>query len=144
VDDLIQDVMVGFYAKSPQFIYDPSKGRFRGYLKRCTFNALCKRFRESVKFKGIPLDEVDPESLELESDWDAQWQQQLMRRAIERVRLESQNSQTYRAFELYVMMARSPADVSTELGISVDSVYKAKERMLAAIRQKVQELQEES
>src|SRR5678816_333376 len=31
LDDVIQDVMLGFYAKAPTFVYDPAKGRFRGY-----------------------------------------------------------------------------------------------------------------
>src|SRR5438045_992155 len=30
VDDVIQDVMLGFYSVSPTFKYDPAKGRFRG------------------------------------------------------------------------------------------------------------------
>ncbi|MGH7178184.1 MAG: sigma factor, partial [Tepidisphaeraceae bacterium] len=42
VDDVVQDVLLGFYSKSPTFIYDPAKGRFRGYLKVCTYRALSK------------------------------------------------------------------------------------------------------
>src|SRR3954467_9102278 len=40
VDDVVQDVLLGFFSKSPTFIYDPGKGRFRGYLKVCTYRAL--------------------------------------------------------------------------------------------------------
>src|SRR5215475_16051245 len=57
VDDVVQDVLLGFYLKSPTFVYDPSKGRFRRYLKVCTYNALKKRFGEKSRFLGQPLDE---------------------------------------------------------------------------------------
>ncbi len=36
VDDVLQEVMLAFFKVSPRFEYDPSKGRFRGYLKRIT------------------------------------------------------------------------------------------------------------
>src|SRR4051812_29101208 len=28
IDDVVQDVLMGFFVKSPTFVYDPSKGRF--------------------------------------------------------------------------------------------------------------------
>jgi len=40
IDDVIQDVMLGFFAHSASFVYDPARGRFRGYLKVCTFRAM--------------------------------------------------------------------------------------------------------
>src|SRR5258708_6271839 len=44
IDDVVQDVLMGFFAKSPPFVYDPALGRFRGFLKVCTWRALQKRF----------------------------------------------------------------------------------------------------
>src|SRR5512145_1034866 len=35
-EDLVQDVMTGLFSASEQFVYDPAKGRFRGFLKACT------------------------------------------------------------------------------------------------------------
>ncbi len=37
IDDLVQDVIVRFFSALPEFSYDPAKGRFRGYLKTCTW-----------------------------------------------------------------------------------------------------------
>jgi DNA-directed RNA polymerase specialized sigma24 family protein len=56
VDDLIQEVLLGFFATSPTFVYDPAKGRFRGYLKVCTYRALSRKKNAAYKIQGRPLD----------------------------------------------------------------------------------------
>src|SRR5580700_10430981 len=33
IEDIVQDVMSGFFSVSEGFAYDPAKGRFRGWLK---------------------------------------------------------------------------------------------------------------
>src|SRR3954452_5703362 len=88
VDDVVQDVLLGFFVKSPTFVYDPSKGRFRKYLKVCTYHALQKRFGRSARLLGTPIDEIDPESVAVEKVWDDVWEQQLLHRAIDVIRTE--------------------------------------------------------
>src|SRR6476646_9127174 len=63
VDDAVQDVLAGFFAKAPTFIYDPVKGRFRGYLKVCTYHALKKRLGKQARVQGKPLDSVPEDSV---------------------------------------------------------------------------------
>src|SRR4029079_2089726 len=77
VDDVVQDVLLGFFLKSPTFVYDPAKGRFRRYLKICTYHALQKRFGTRAKVLGKSLDEVDPDSVAIEQIWNDAWEQQL-------------------------------------------------------------------
>ena len=137
VDDLIQDVLIGFFSLSPTFVYDPAKGRFRGYLKVCTFRAVRKRLGQNARFKALPLGEIDPESFEVEQVWNDVWEQELLRRALEDVRQAYSGTSTFRAFELYVILGKPANDVAAELGLSVDSVYKAKERVTELLRQKL-------
>src|SRR5262245_62159379 len=73
VDDVIQNVMLGFFLKSPTFVYDPSKGRFRGYLKVCTYHALQKRIGAKTQLLGKPLQQIDPESVAVEQVWNDAW-----------------------------------------------------------------------
>jgi RNA polymerase sigma factor (sigma-70 family) len=143
VDDLIQDVLMGFFALSPAFVYDPAKGRFRGYLKVCTFRALRQRLGQNARFKAIPLDNVDPESLDVEQVWNDVWEQEQLRRALEAAREAYNGSSTFRAFELYVILGKPPGDVAQELGLNINSVYKAKERVTQLLRQKLKELGEQ-
>ena len=42
IQDVIQDVLTGFFQAAPKFQYDPGKGRFRGYLKKATITTIKK------------------------------------------------------------------------------------------------------
>src|SRR5689334_14283818 len=83
VEDVVQDVLVGFYATAPRFVYDPAKGRFRTYLKTCTLHAVKRRLGRDAKFRGLPLEQVDPEALEVDQVWNDVWEQEQLRRAVE-------------------------------------------------------------
>ncbi len=143
IDDIIQDVLLGFFAKSPTFVYDPAKGRFRGYLKVCTFRAMRDRLGKAVKFSGVSIDQLDPELLSVEAAWSDVWEKEQMQRVMEAVRQDYRGAKTFRAFELYAMENQTAEDVANTLEMSVDSVYKAKERITKAIREKLQRLAEE-
>src|SRR5690348_14997342 len=86
VDDLVQDVLLGFFLKSPTFVYDPTKGRFRSYLKVCTYRALQKRIGREARFQGKALDDIDPEEVAIDQVWNDVWEQQQLRRAIDEIR----------------------------------------------------------
>jgi RNA polymerase sigma-70 factor (ECF subfamily) len=140
VADVVQDVLVGFYASSPTFVYDPSRGRFRGYLKTCTFRAVGRRFGRDARFRGLPLDQVDPEALEVEQVWNDVWEQEQLRRAIEELRQEIGTTKTFRAFEMYVILDQSPQEVSEHLGLHVDNVYRSKQSVTRMLREKLSEI----
>src|SRR6185436_20951609 len=42
-EEVVQDVICGFFEASPRFVYDPSRGRFRAYLRACVGRALQRR-----------------------------------------------------------------------------------------------------
>ena len=140
VEDVVQDVLVGFYATSPSFVYDPARGCFRGYLKTCTFRAIQRRLGRDVRFRGLPLDRVDPEAIEVEQAWNDVWEQEVLRSAIEDVRREIGQTKTFRAFELYVILDTPPREVSQRLGLHIDNVYRAKETVTRMLREKLNEL----
>lgn len=131
IDDVIQDVLLGFFAKSPTFVYDATRGRFRGYLKTCTCNLLRNRLARDAKFVAMPL---DPDALYVEQTWNDLWEEQLVQRAVSEVRAQMRGSRTFRAFEHYVILDRPAQEVADELGIHVDSVYRAKTEVANEIR----------
>lgn len=146
-DDIIQDVMMGFYAKAPTFVYDPAKGRFRGYLKVCTLHALQRRSGRDAKMRAKPLGDVDPEALERDNDldaaWNDAWEQQIFRQALEAIRQQYDDNKTFRAFEQHVILGKSVEEVTAALALSPDSVYQAKRRITLALKEKVRELTDE-
>jgi RNA polymerase sigma factor (sigma-70 family) len=143
IDDVIQDIMLGFFAHSPTFVYDPAKGRFRGYLKVCTFRALRDRLRNNAKFKAMPLEQVAEDDAQLDEAWDESWSHELLNRATTNVRAEYENNKTFQAFQMHVLEARPVEEVAAALQMNVASVYKAKQRITVAIHREFKALQDE-
>ena len=143
IEDVIQDVMLGFFAIAPTFEYDPARGRFRGYLKVCTFRALRDRFRNRLKLNAIPLEQISEDDQQIEDLWEQSWVHELLDRAVAAVRKKYDNNDTFRAFEMHVLHNRPVDSVATELGMQVASVYKAKQRITAAIHEAFRLLQEQ-
>lgn len=133
-EDILQDVMLGFFRLAPDFEYDPQKGRFRGYLKRATLNAIRKRHRKA----GPPVAGGD-EALEDEvagahdSHWEDAWDEQLTARALEEAQGRF-DQRTFEAFDLYTRRGVPAEEVAARLGLSVNSVHQAKSRVLNLVR----------
>jgi RNA polymerase sigma-70 factor, ECF subfamily len=143
VDDLIQEVLLGFFATSPTFVYDPAKGRFRGYLKVCTYRALSRKKNAAFKIQGRPLDQVDPEEMSVEQVWNDVWEQQRLRMALDEVRASMGGTKTFQAFEHYVVFDQPADGVAEKLGIHLNSVYRAKEQVTKLLQEKLAALREE-
>jgi RNA polymerase sigma factor (sigma-70 family) len=145
-EDIVQDIMAGFFAASPKFTYDPAKGRFRGFLKACTFRALRRRIGQNAKFGGVPLDRLDPQAMEVEQAWTDVWEHERLHRALrelrQQYRADPTRARTYEAFEMFGLMEK-PADlVAQRLSMSIDSVHQAKHRITAALRSKLSAMEE--
>jgi RNA polymerase sigma factor (sigma-70 family) len=143
VDDVVQDVLLGFFLKSPSFVYDPAKGRFRRYLKICTYHALQKRFGKRAKILGQPLDEVDPESVAIDQIWNDAWEQQLLSRAIEQIRCDIGHTRTFAAFEMHVIQDEPAETVARKLNLHIKSVYRAKAELTRLLKARLMALREE-
>jgi RNA polymerase sigma factor (sigma-70 family) len=136
-EDIVQDVLIGFYATSPRFVYDPARGRFRGYLKTCTCHVVQRRAGRDAKFRGLSLKQIDPDALEVDQVWNDVWEQEELRRAVEQVRDEIGTTKTFQAFEMYVIQDIAPTEVSRRLGLHIDNVYRSKESVTQLLRKKL-------
>ena len=142
VEDIVQDVTASFFAVSGDFAYDPSKGRFRGWLKTCTVRAAMRRAGKNLRFRGVPFDELPEVELAVEGVWDDVWEQQIVAAAVEQLRQSAGTSLPFRAFEQYVLLDRAADEVARELGTTVENVHQAKSRMLKRLRGIVTELRD--
>jgi len=149
LDDLVQNVLVSFYQGQDRFTYDRKKGRFRDYLKtiidRRAFDILRKRRQEEKSMEvlaeeGVVLSSDDHEKAE--SRWEQAWYKHLLREALALVQ-GGVNDTTYQAFEMSVVDEVDPQTTADTLGISVDSVYAAKHRILKRLQPIVRKLEAE-
>lgn len=143
VDDVMQDVMLGFFRVVDNFVYDPRKGRFRGYLKRVTLNAIRSRRRRRRPQQNVP-EEMDPaaETNDLEVAWEREWTEHLLRRALDEVR-ESVQPKTMKAFELYGIKGMPADAVAKETGMTEAAIRHAKMRVLDQLRECIQRLRQD-
>jgi RNA polymerase sigma-70 factor (ECF subfamily) len=139
----VQDVLLGFFMKSPTFVYDPSKGRFRRYLKVCTYHALQRRFADRSPALGKPLSEIDPGTAVVEQIWEDVWEQELLRRAVEEIRRETNDSRTFQAFERCAVHGESPETVAGKMGMHVKSVFRARTEITRLLKARLTTLRAE-
>ena len=152
-EEVVQEVMLGFFAASPKFEYDPARGRFRGYLRTCVWRAL-RKLRDQARMhqlRAIPLDEIDvqderadnPADLKL---WDDLWERQQLHRVLDDVRDHYRRKgrlETFLAFERGVLFGEPAEKIAQDLGISVPSVHMAKMRVTRRLAEKKAKLTEE-
>ena len=134
-DDVVQDVMLALTKAMPGFEYDPSKGKFRSYLKTVTLHAISRKSRQNPSMAHLGSSggsDIGP--AEDEVTWEAEWRQYHLRTAMKAIRTEF-NPADLAAFDAYAVNGQDPATVASELGISVDSVYQAKSRVLKKLSQ---------
>jgi RNA polymerase sigma-70 factor (ECF subfamily) len=136
-DDVAQEVLHALTKRLPTFAYDPSKGRFRDYLKTAAANAAWKKLRELGSVPEAPAGEapLDVATVDegTERSWETEWRQYHLRLAMVRIRAEF-NAQDVAAFESYAAGDRPAGDVAASLGLSVDQVYQAKSRILRRLK----------
>ncbi len=143
IEDIVHEVMTGFYRAAERFEYDAKKGRFRGYLKRATLNALRTRHRKTGR---IDMVDFDADWLEEESDqadalWTCSWRETMFERALATVRETTRlTAQSFDAFELCSVRGVPVEEAARQLGLSAAATQKAKNRVSAAVREELERI----
>jgi len=76
------------------------------------------------------------------AEWDAEYERRVFAWAAEQVRADFQEK-TWQAFWQTAVEGQPAAQVAEALGLSVGAVYVAKSRVMARLKEQVQELHEE-
>lgn len=140
VAEVVQHVVAGFFAAQPRFVYDPAKGRFRGYLKACVSNLVLSQRRARARLRPesslageSPLDNHESDAAS-DQAWEAEWERQRLALALARVRADLGDNAMFQAFDAVAIRGQSPDVVAQALGMSRDSVYQSKSRVLSRLR----------
>lgn len=139
VEDLVQEVLQAFFSVSPEFNYDPVKGRFRGYLKTCVWHKMSEMRRKTGR-EAATLGKLPPaDDKTIEETWNDVWETEKLHRALaavrERYATNPDRQRTFRAFEMCTLLDRPTEQVATELGQTIESVRAAKSRVGKALRE---------
>ncbi|MEZ6319100.1 MAG: sigma-70 family RNA polymerase sigma factor [Phycisphaerales bacterium] len=135
-DDVLQDVLIALSGSMRRFEYDPGKGKFRSYLKTIALRAIYKKFRQKQRpgWQGPTGESPEPAGTDPETEqrWEEEWRHHHLRQAMRTIDAEFSDSDRA-AFRLYALGNRGAKETAEALGISVDSVYQAKSRIMARL-----------
>ena len=144
-DDATQELMMLAHDALCRGVYDPRKGRFRGWLygvarKRALMAHRARR--RPTRAQAVPTEDgLDLISgLEDKHDeaerriWEQEWRYALLEEAMRQLQ-PTLPEKTFQAFVLYAVEQRPVEQVAAELRISASSVYVYKSRVLDAIRE---------
>jgi len=137
VEDLVQEVLVKLLRELPKYRRQAA-GSFRAWLRQVTVNQ-CEDFRRRKATRPLPgadgLDRVAEDTSEVDLG-NTEIQLLLVSRALELIRVDF-GEQTWAAFTKVMLKGRSAADTAAELGMTINAVFMARNRVLTRLRQEV-------
>jgi RNA polymerase sigma-70 factor (ECF subfamily) len=133
--DLIQELFTSLVEVLPQFDYDRDKS-FRAWLRTLLMNRWRnqQRRRKAIQAGEGVLDTLA--AAEPPEFGEEEYRQHLVARALHLMQSEFPET-TWKACWEFVVRDRPAAEVAAELGISVNSVYLAKSRVLRRLREEL-------
>jgi RNA polymerase sigma-70 factor (ECF subfamily) len=150
--DVVQETVIAVAKAIHKFKRDRGLGTFKGWLRNIIrwriADQLSKRLpsREAPGSPGTASTEIvleqiaDPSGFSLDSVWEEEWQENLLKAATDRVKRRVKEEQ-YQMFDLYVMKKWPLAKVAKTLGVSPGQVYLAKHRVGNLIKKQIRALE---
>lgn len=148
--DVTQDVLVKLMRSMQTFEYEPGRGRFRGWLKTVTANAvrdLARSWEGRIKGGGDNklhqfIDTLQaPDAIEsLTGDIEEQYKRELLDQAAITVKARVK-AHTWQAWELTSVDGEPSASAAEKLGVAIGDVYIAKSRVNKMLADEVRRLQ---
>ena len=145
-DDVTQETLARFVKYYRQGKYDRTRGRLSSWLIAIAQNCIADvRQRRAVRkeHRGESAIEGLSETNALESVWAEESRRAILEHAMRELRETTRlDPRTIAAFELLAFNQKAPAEIAAEMGLSVDSVYAAKNRCLTQLREILARLNE--
>ena len=155
--DVVQNTFIYLSRRMPNFRYDPSLGAFKSWLRvvtRSRISILRRKQKADEKFRSqlrdeegndwADLEEIpDPSADALDEVWQREWEENLLARALHRVRrrVSAQHVLIFRTATLN----RVPLNqVAKKLGLSLAQVYLVRHRVGRLFKAEVERLRRET
>src|SRR5262249_36894701 len=143
-EDVTQDVLLRLAEKMRTFVYDPSSGSFRGWLKTLAHHAwhdFIKKRQQAGAGSGdsAVLEKLD--AVEARADLlerlDEQFDRELLEEAQARVRLRV-SPHIWEAFRLLASEGWTGARAGEHLGMNVSAVFVARSKVQRMLQEELQ------
>jgi RNA polymerase sigma-70 factor (ECF subfamily) len=147
IEDLVQEVLKTVAESLRDFKHNGQCGAFRCWMRTILVHRL-RAFQRSTRIRSpiqansdllaMVAEQLEDPKSRLSKTWERDHDQYMARKLLELVEPDFQPT-TWKAFRRVVLEASEPEAVAAELGISVESVYAAKSRVLMRLRQESQQ-----
>ncbi len=153
--DVVQETILTVAKQSRKNSYDPERGSFKSWLWNITRwrinDRLRARQKEPIAMSSSSSDEDDFNPIENQEDnsnvnfdqiWDEEWQANLMKAAVDRVKMKVSASQ-FQIFDYHVLRGFSTKEVKSKLGVSTAQIYLSKHRVGQVLKKEIKYLREQ-
>ncbi len=151
--DIVQETIVAVAKQMADFRYDPSKGRFKNWLRQITRRRIADQLRKKYR-DDRPANESETEASDLpevpetaapdlDSIWEREWEQRLAILALERVKRRVR-PEHYQIFDLCVVQNWPINKISKALGVSASLIYVTRHRIGSMLKKELRQLQKET
>lgn len=154
-EEVVQQTMISAAKAMKNFQYDRKRGSFKGWLLQLTGWRITNQLRQrhvglhaqaesAAGTAEVAGDEAPAKALvapELERVWEAEWEEHLLAKALERVRRRA-NPKHYQIFSLCVLQQKPLKEVKQFLGVGSMEIYLSRHRVGLLVRKEMARLRE--
>ncbi len=149
--DVVQETVLSIAKAMPNFEYDPQRGSFKSWLCNTTHWRIMDHLRQNARrvsseclvnedSRTAAIERVaDPATLNRDVAWNADWEQNLMQAAIERVKRRARPKQ-YQLFDCFVLKEWPMSEITQKLRVSMGQVYFARVKISAMVQKEFRSL----
>jgi len=155
-EDVVQETVLSVAKKMPEFVYDPAKCSFKGWLMHVTRLRVLDQFRRrQPAFAQAPAADADSRrtatvervpdvaaGVQSDATWEEEWERNLVDAALERVKLRVK-PEHYQIFHLSAVKGLGPLQVARMLQVNVGQVYLVRHRLAKEVKREVGRLKEQ-
>ena len=138
--DLNSEVMMIFWKKMDQFIYDRNKGKFRSYLGKianyCAMLIYAKKQRVKQQQKEVLELEVLDYPNEVNEAFMNEWRDYLLAKAMEDLK-EKVDTETYQVFYMSFVQNKSISEITAVTRKTANNIYVIRYRCLALLKEQI-------
>ena len=138
-EDAAQDTMLRFVEAYRAGRYDRDRGRLGAWLFTLAFNSIRSMLRDAGRHRmallgGSGALESVPSREDARAMWEDDWERHVLNTCMVQLRHEADPIH-FRAFELHALMGVPPEEIASQLGVTRDSVYRSRYRLLKRLRE---------
>ncbi len=153
-EEVVQETVLSIAKKMPEFVYDPERCSFKGWLMHVIRLRISDQLRRrQPAFQQLPSGDADSQrtaTVERIADpggslaqqdavWDEEWERNLVDAAMERVKLRVK-PQHYQIFHLSAVKGLKTTEVARMLQVNVGQVYLVRHRLAKEVKREVERL----